>query len=202
MTTPTPRREPPPPPSRRAIAPAAEAALGRVIGWIAQALAILGGAVLTAVVVVSVVSIIGRAGVGTDLPLVGRMRPIPGDYEIVELGVGFAVFSFLAWCQYKRGHVTVDIFVSQLGPRGLAWLATFTNLIMTGIAGLLAYQHYLGMLDRQRFGETTTILQLPLWWGYAGGLLGASLFAIVSFYTVWRSLNEALGAGEPDGFAA
>ena len=54
-------------------------------------------------------------------------------------------------------------------------------------------------MTRCGFRETTTILQIPVWWGYAGGLVGLWSFALVSAYTVWRSLNEALGAGEPDG---
>jgi hypothetical protein len=189
-------------PGRYALAPHAEAAFGRAVGWLANALAILGGIVLSAVMLVSVVSILGRWAVGVTVPFIGRLGPIQGDYEIVEMGTGFAVFSFLAWCQFNRGHVTVDIFVSQLGPRALAWLATFTNTVLTIVAALIAWHHYLGMLDKQRFGETTTILQLPLWWGYAGGLLGASIFVIVSFYTIWRSLNEALGPGEPQGLSA
>lgn len=189
-------------PRRYALAPRTEAAMGRAMGWLSNVLAILGGIVLSAVMLTSVVSILGRWGVGWTVPVIGRLGPIPGDYEIVEMGTGFAVFSFLAWCQFNRGHVTVDVFVSQLGPRALAWLATITNTVLTIVAALIAWHHYLGMLDKQRFGETTTILQLPLWWGYAGGLLGATVFAIVSFYTIWRSLNEALGAGEPQGLGA
>ena len=188
-------------PGRYALAPRAEAVVGRAVGWLANALAILGGIVLSAVMLMSVVSILGRWGVGWTVPFIGRLGPIPGDYEIVEMGTGFAVFSFLAWCQFTRGHVTVDIFVSRLGPRGLAWLATITNTVLTIVAALIARHHYLGMLDKQRFGETTTILQIPLWWGYAGGLLGACVFVLVSFYTIWRSLNEALGPGEPTGFS-
>lgn len=184
------------------LAPRAEAAFGQAVGWLANILAILGGIALSGVMLISVVSILGRWGVGWTVPFIGRLGPIPGDYEIVEMGTGFAVFAFLAWCQFNRGHVTVDIAVSFLGPRGLASLATVTNVVLTVVAALIARQHYLGMLDKQRFGETTTILQLPLWWGYAGGLLGATVFAIVSFYTIWRSLNEALGAGEPRGLSA
>ncbi len=188
------------PPRRSAgIAPDLEAATGRLIGRLSSGLAILGGLALSAVTIMSVVSILGRWAVGSKAPVLDRLGPIPGDYELVSMGAGFAVFSFLAWCQFNRGHVTVDIFVSRLGPRGLAWLAAITNAVLTVVVTLIAWQHWLGTLDKYRFGETTTILQIPVWWGYAGGLLGIWLFALVCLYTVWRSLNEALGAGEAEG---
>jgi len=173
--------------------------VGLWIGRFAGALAVLGGAVLTLVTILAVVSIIGRYASRTRWPVFDGLGPIPGDFELVSMGAGFAVFSFLAWCQFNRGHVTVDIFVSWMGPRALAALSTFTNLVLTAVVVLIAWQHGLGLHDKMRFRETTTILQIPVWWGYAGGLVGLWSFALVSAYTVWRSLNEALGAGEPDG---
>jgi hypothetical protein len=189
---------PPPDRSRPGLAPRAEALVGRWVGLFAGALAVFGGLVLTAVMLVAVISILGRWAGRSGWPAFAGLGPIPGDFEIVSMGVGFAVFSFLAWCQFNRGHVTVDIFVSRLGPRWYAGLATVTNLMLTAVAVLLAWQTGLGMSDKMRFGETTTILRLPVWWGYAGGLLGLWSFALVSAYTVWRSLNEALGSGEPE----
>ena len=179
--------------------PRAEVMVGLWIGRFAGALAVLGGAVLTLVTIMAVVSILGRYASRTRWPVFDGLGPIPGDFELVSMGAGFAVFSFLAWCQFKRGHVTVDIFVSWMGPRALAALSTFTNLVLTAIVVLIAWQHGLGLHDKMRFRETTTILQIPVWWGYAGGLVGLWSFALVSAYTVWRSLNETLGAGEPQG---
>ena len=184
-------------PARAGIAPGLEAAVGRVVGWCASFLAILGGAVLTALAIMSVVSITGRWAVGTSIPFLSSMGPVQGDFELVEMGVAFAVFSFLGWCQYQRGHVTVDIFVSRLSPRALAGLSTLSNAAITAVAVLIAWHHGLGMMDRMRYNESTMILQIPVWWGYAASLVGAWMFALVSLYTVWRSANEMLGQGEP-----
>lgn len=177
------------------ILPEAEAFVGLWIGRFASALAVLGGAVLTAVMLTAVASIIGRA----LSRWFGILGPIPGDFEIVSIGAGFAIFFFMAWAQYNRGHVTVDIFVSVLGERGLAVLASITNLILTIAVVVLARQLGLGLDDKRSFGETSLILQIPLWYSYVGGMIGLYSFALVSAYTVWRSVNEALGAGEPKG---
>ncbi len=181
----------------RAILPDAEAWFGLWIGRFTSALAVLGGVVLTLVMAVAVLSIIGRYLRRSGLEIFSGLGPIPGDFEIVAMGSGFAIFCFLAWCQFNRGHVTVDIFVSWTGQRAMAWLSMVMNLILTVAVVVLAQQHYGGLLDRIRFGETTLILQIPVKYGYWGGLVGLWSFAVVSAYTTWRSLNEALEAGEP-----
>ena len=58
----------------------------------------------------TVVSIVGRA----SLTWAWVLGPVPGDFELVEVGTGFAVFAFLPWCQLKRGHATVDLFTSEV----------------------------------------------------------------------------------------
>jgi TRAP-type C4-dicarboxylate transport system permease small subunit len=176
---------------RAGLLPHLERRVGIVVGWIARLLAIAGGLVLIGIVVLVVLSVSGRALLQFGL------GPIPGDFELVEAGSAFAVFSFLAWCQFRRGHVTVDIFVQRLGPRGMAALSLAANILMTLVALLIAWRLGLGLQDKRLFRETTFILQIPLWWSYAASLVGAGAFALVSLYTVWRSLNEALGAGEP-----
>jgi TRAP-type C4-dicarboxylate transport system permease small subunit len=177
---------------QRGIAPSLEQQVGAVVGILARWLAIFGGFVLAALIVLTVVSITGRAFIFAGL------GPVPGDFELVEVCTAFAVFSFLPWCQLKRGHVTVDLFVSRLSARKLAGLSVVGNLLLTLVAGIIFWRLLAGTLDKQAYSETTFILQFPLWWGYAASLLGAAVFVVVSLYTVWRSLNEMLGAGEPE----
>lgn len=192
----------PAPAANHGILPEAEAFVGLWIGRFANALAMLGGVILTGVMLTAVISIIGRALARTGWAIFGRLGPIPGDFEIVSIGAGISIFCFLAWAQFNRGHVTVDIFVSVLGERGLAVLAVITNLVLTVAVVVLARQLGLGLEDKRRFGETSLILQIPLWYSYVGGMIGLYSFAVVGGYTVWRSLNEALGGGEPKGTGA
>ena len=194
--------------SQRGILPEAEEFMGRWIGRYTDLLAIIGGLVLTGVMLLAVVSIIGRAFSRSGWALfdrggaLGWVGPIPGDFELVSMGAGIAIFCFLSWAHFQRGHVTVDIFVSKLGPRGLAWLSVATNLILTVMVVLLALKVGEGLDDKVRFRETTQILEIPVWYKYVGGMAGLWSFALVSGYSVWRSLNEALGAGEPAGGGA
>jgi TRAP-type C4-dicarboxylate transport system permease small subunit len=184
---------------QRGVFPDAEAFVGRWLGRLADVMAVVGGAVLTGVMVVAVVSILGRYARRSGLPGLDRLGPVPGDFEIVSMGAGIAIFFFLAWAQFNRGHITVDIFISRVPPRGKAALSLIGNLLLTIFAVILAQQIAIGLEEKRRFGETTAILQLPVWWSYAGGLFGLWSFAVVSGYTVWRSLNEMLDTGEEDG---
>ncbi len=182
--------------SRSGIFPEAEAFVGLWLGRITGLLAIAGGVILTGVMIVAVVSIIGRYARRSGLPGLNQLGPVPGDFEIVSMGAGIAIFFFLAWAQFNRGHITVDIFISRVPARGKAALSLSGNLLLTVLAVILAQQVGVGLEEKRRFGETTAILQLPVWWSYAGGMVGLWSFAVVSGYTVWRSLNEMLGPGE------
>ncbi|NNL36424.1 MAG: TRAP transporter small permease, partial [Silicimonas sp.] len=61
-------------------------------------LAIVAGLVLTAMAIVTVISINGRSLIWAGL------APVPGDFELVEIGCAVAVFGFLPYCHLYRGH--------------------------------------------------------------------------------------------------
>ncbi|MFQ6552050.1 TRAP transporter small permease [Aestuariibius insulae] len=183
-----------------------EVKVGRALGALSRGLAYLGGVLLVGIACMVVVSIIGRRidGVG----------PIRGDYELVEAGVAIAVFAFLPWCQLQRRHVTVDLLVDRLGPRIRAIFGVIGDLLVTGLAALIAWRFYLGFGEkfpyfsdvwRDRLGmgykpfypETTYELEIPIWMLHGLALIGAWVFVIVSAYTVWRSVNWTMAGAEP-----
>lgn len=168
------------------------ARIDKAVGALALVTAMAGGATLLAIVCLTVVSVVGRALVGLGL------GPVPGDYELISLGAAFAVTASLPWCQYRRGHVTVDIAMRLAGPRANGWAEVAGNVLMTLAATLIAWRMAVGMLDKlgtSAYRETTFILAIPVWWGYAAALTAAVVFAIVSAFTVARSLREGPAGG-------
>ncbi len=155
---------------------------------LARLSAMLGGLVLLALIILSVLSITGRALVPVGL------GPIPGDFELVEAGTAFGIYCFLPWCQLEGGHVTVDVLKRWLGRRADALLAAGFNLLMTLAAAFILWRAYAGMQDKLRYNEVTFILQYPVWWGYAVCLPLAALFVAVAAFTVYRSLRDAFAA--------
>ncbi|MEP4430652.1 MAG: TRAP transporter small permease [Hyphomicrobiales bacterium] len=157
--------------------------LERIASFISFLFALLGGFVLIALTMLTVSSVSGRALIPFGL------GPIPGDFELVEAGVAFAVFAFLPWFQFNRGHASVEVF-TQFLPEGINLiLDVLIDVLMLMVAILLCRQHALGTLDKTSYGETTFILQFPIWWAYAAALSGALVFVLVASFCLWRSVR-------------
>jgi TRAP-type C4-dicarboxylate transport system permease small subunit len=168
-----------------------ETLVGRIVHVLARYTAIAGGTVLAIITTTTLISVIGRG----LIPL--GLSPVPGDYEIVEAGVLFAVFAFLPWTQLMRGHAVVAIVTDQFSVRINTVIVFIADLLMFGLAGFLAWRHWLGMLDKLQYMETTFILRLPIWWSYAASMLGAIVFVIVAAYCVVRS-GAAMVSANPE----
>lgn len=191
-----------------ALAKSAEARIGRALEHVAKWWAYAGGAILVAMALVTVLSVIGRA-----LASYG-FSPIRGDFELVEMGSAVAVFAFLPWCQLRRGHVTVDLVVERFGGRIRTFFGLIGDLAIAIISGLILWRLYLGFGEKFPYGspgmrdalamgskpyfpETSYELELPVWIPFGLSTIGAALFFIVSLYSVWRSLNWLLDGAEP-----
>jgi len=120
-------------------------------------------------------------GVGDWLLGLG-IGPILGDFEMVEAGVAFAIFAFLPLTQLRGAHAKVDVFTAGLGPRVNAALATFWSVVMAVIILLITWRLFAGLQDKMRFGETTFLIQFPIWCAYAACLVAAITASIVALY--------------------
>ena len=161
----------------------------------ARLMAICGGLVLTVLIVLICISVTGRSlngllhgWIGAVMPGVSAwaldlgIGPINGDFELVEAGVAFAIFAFLPLCQISAGHASVDIFTAKLPTRINRVLQLAIDVIFAVVLIAIAYQLYNGMLSKQRYGDTTFLLQFPIWWAYATSLSGSILTAVISLY--------------------
>lgn len=148
--------------------------------------AISGGLLVAALAIITVVSILGRwlasAPILSELPILEWVGPITGDYELVEMGTAIAVFLFLPYCHLRGGHVTVDLLVMHAPPMVQRLLAVVAETLFLVVAGLMTWRLYHGLLDKRRYMETSMLLDIPLWWGYVGGLVGFTLLTLVCLY--------------------
>ena len=171
---------------------------------LARLFALLGGAVLSALIVLTCLSILGRSlntilhgdfmqsvmpGIASALLATG-VGPINGDFELVEAGMAFAIFAFLPLCHLNGAHASVDIFTEKLPVRINRFLRMLIEIVFAAILLIIARQLFLGMLSKQGSGETTLLLQYPVWWGYAISVVGAIVAAIVGVYVASVRLIE------------
>ncbi|MEM6385167.1 MAG: TRAP transporter small permease [Pseudomonadota bacterium] len=163
--------------------------LERIAEVIAAMLALAGGAVLLALTLLTCVSIVGRAALPFDL----GFGPIRGIYDMTEIGVAAAIFAFLPYAQLTEAHARVDLFRWAIPSAMDRALELVFNVAMAFVAAVGTWRLYLGMEDKMRFGETTLIAQIPVWYGYAAGLVGATGFVLVALFCVLRSGRRLTG---------
>ena len=160
-----------------------------LVALIAKVLALAGGAVLLGITILTCVSITGRA----LLPLDIGFGPIRGIYDMTEIGMAAAVFAFLPWAQYREAHARVDLFQWAIPSKANQFLDVLFNAGMAFVAGIGTYRLYLGMQDKLAYGETTLIAQIPVWQGYAAGLVGATGFVVVAVFCTLRAIRRFAG---------
>ncbi|WP_299930719.1 TRAP transporter small permease [uncultured Pelagimonas sp.] len=170
---------------------------------LARVMAIIGGLVLTALVILTCTSVLGRGlntlghagfmpeGLGDALIATG-VGPITGDFELVEAGVAFAIFSFLPVAKLYGGHATVDIFTSFLSARVNKIIQAFWEVIFAIIMILITWRLYEGLMNKYDYGETTFLLQFPIWWAYAASFFAACVATITAIYTAGARIAETL----------
>ncbi len=66
--------------------------------------------------------------------------PVPGTLEVTESTMVLIVFGALAYTQRLRGHIRVEIFYTERGPRTKAFMDIVTHLVAIAFFGLIAWQ--------------------------------------------------------------
>lgn len=156
---------------------------------VARILALAGGVILLFVVAMTCISIAGRAFVSLDIGL----GPIKGIYDITEIAMAAAIFAFLPWAQLREAHARVDLFQSIMPKKVDLGLDVLFNIGMAIVAYVMCWRLYLGMQDKLTYGETTLIAQIPVWQGFAAGLVGCCGFVIVALFCVYRAVLRFAG---------
>ncbi len=151
--------------------------IGVLLFRLCRAFALAGGLVLVAMMLMSLVSIFGRAVLS---------RPLPGDYELVQVGCAIAVAAFLPFCQMRGGHVLVDFFTAHSRPSVRAALDTLGALLLAVAAAVFAWRTAAGALSFKEANDQTTILEIPTWWALALMVPSFALFSAAGFYTAWQ----------------
>lgn len=139
----------------------------------------LAGVLLTAITLVTCLSLIGRNTTGQTLV---------GDYELTAVAAGAAVALFMPWCQLKREHIIVDFFTARLPASANAWLDRFGALVLAIVMGLLTWRTSVGALSAYSSQTTTMMLGFPEWIVYTAMVPPLALTAVIALV---QSLSSA-----------
>ncbi len=154
--------------------------VGRALRSVSQWTAIGGGLVFVALVVMSIVSIVGRKVASA---------PVPGDVEMLQMCSAIAASTFFAYCHLNNGDVKVDFFTHNLAARRIGLLDALGSLLVALFGALLAWRTAAGAFSLKEAGETTAILGWPVWIGQLLMVPGFVLLALAGLYMAWFNLR-------------
>ena len=147
---------------------------GRALHRTANALAIFGGILSCVMAAIVTVSVIGRYALSW---------PIPGDYDIVGILCGCAIFAFLPYCQLNRGNVLADFFTQSAPARVKAALDAGGNALFLAAIVLFTWRLYYGMLELRQSSEQIAAFAFYRWWTIPFDLFCMLVLICAIFYT-------------------
>ncbi len=153
---------------------------GRWLFRTSKLLALLGVLVLVGLVVMSMVSILGRKLASA---------PVLGDVEILQMAAAFASASFFAYCHLNGGDMKVDFFTARLSDSTLHQLDALGSLLVGLFGGIITWRSGAGVISLYQSGETSMVLGWPVWVAQALMLPGFLLLGLAGFYMMglhWR----------------
>jgi len=155
---------------------------GLLLLKVSKVVAIAGGLVFVGLVVMEIVSIVGRK-------LFGFV--VPGDVEVLQMGAAFASATFFAYCHMIHGDVKVDFFTHNLSPRNVALLDALGSLLIGLFGALIAWRTAAGAVGLREAHETSAILGWPVWVAQALMVPSFALLSIAGFYMCAHLLRLA-----------
>jgi TRAP-type C4-dicarboxylate transport system permease small subunit len=156
--------------------------VGRALFGIARILAVMGGVLISITAVMVTVSVTGRYLIDA---------PIPGDYDLIAIICGCAVFAFLPYCQMIRGNVVVDFFTTDISAVSKAVLDAFGSLLYLLIAILFTWRFVYGGLELWKSGEVLANFNFYRWWTVPFDLFCMGILILVVAYTLARDVGDA-----------
>ena len=151
---------------------------------LANLCSVLGGALMTALTLITVVSLLGRNLIGATLA---------GDFELTGLVTGAAISMFMPLCQLRRANIIVDFFTSGMSERTNARLDRLAALVMTTLFILVAWRTGLGGINSFQSATETQILGVPEWPVYA---LMVPSFVLAALIAMSQAIAGTPGNGE------
>ena len=164
--------------------------MDRFFDRLAKGLALLGGAIVVSITLVTTWSVLGRWLFNS---------PLLGDTEVVEYGMSMVVACFLPLCQWRSENIIVDFFTVRASRATRDRLDRLGYLMVGLMLGLVGWRTTLGAIDQHRYGTTTMLMRWPEWLAY--GLMAVPIVAtaVIAVYmaATGRGASSVAGTAMP-----
>jgi TRAP-type C4-dicarboxylate transport system permease small subunit len=139
-------------------------------------LALVGGAMILALMLLAVFQILGRKFF--DMPVLGFI-------DLVEQAMAVFAFLGIAYCQRLGGHIRMDIVVGILKRRPLWLMEILSSLFMLFLTVVLTIGSWLHFKRAFDIGDSSIDIGLPLWPAKLLVPLALSLLALRLVLQLW-----------------
>jgi len=124
------------------------------LGRISSALAYVGACSLFGIMCLTTADVVGRYFFNA---------PILGVFELTEFMVLILIFSFLAYTQFTKTHVSVDLLITLFPKKFRIYIELFNHSLCLILMGLITYMGFSRALELVEFGEASPNLGVPLY---------------------------------------
>jgi len=128
--------------------------LAGILGRADGLLGIVAALVLIGLMLLTCVDVVGRYAFD---------KPIPGAFEITELGMGVLIFTSLPLVTLRREHVTVDMLEHLIPGFMRVAYQVVLDLVAAACVGIIGWRVWLKAHEMAAAGETTATLQIVVY---------------------------------------
>lgn len=138
---------------------------------VARLCSILGGLVMTALMMMTCYSLISRNVFDTALI---------GDFELTGVGAGAAIALFMPLCQLKHENIIVDFFTANRSAAFNFRLDRLGDLLMTVIFALLAWRCTAAAINAVDTMGASMLLGFPDWIVFTSMAIPFAITALIA----------------------
>jgi TRAP-type C4-dicarboxylate transport system permease small subunit len=159
-----------------------------------RVLSYVGIVFLMAMMLVSVIDVVGRTVLNS---------PLPGSYELVEFTLIGTVFFCLGHIQMVGGNISVEVLVDMLPKRAQNVVQLVTTVVATALFAYFSWASIQQAQDIARSGAASGVLNIPFapfTFLLAMGYIVLTLVLVSDIFVcagTLRGRGEALKSGAP-----
>lgn len=158
--------------------------MSRLLTRIIEYWALAGGALLILVVILTAINAAGFTANFIARIWGSGVSGLPGYEDAVTMLVGVAGLAIFPYCQLRRGHASVDIFMQKASKSLNRLVDIISNVLMVCIALGLGYYLVLGTLEARSDNVETAVLALPVWIFMCAAIPSCILWALAAFMQI------------------
>ena len=147
---------------------------------LARFCSLLGGLVMTALMLMTCYSLIGRNFFDSALI---------GDFELTGVGAGAAIALFMPLCQLRRENIIVDFFTAKCSESTNFKLDRLGDFVMTVIFFLLSWRCGMAAINAKETMGASMLLGFPDWIVFTSMCIPFGITALIAFNQAAAKFN-------------